>query len=188
MTSLFFGFIFEISTCLLASFSSVFRTRFPPCWHPTLRGCQAGRADRTHNMVVCPLCEEWYHYECVGIPEESLKHYVEHVWACHSCHSQNGVYHPQEWYKLYSSTDCRKGCGGRGCKKCVPSEYPAREFFRQVITDKHNVPLPRNEADLSKVVNFYRTKVWQPTEGWQDVPVNAAVPEEPANKRTRRQN
>ena len=127
-------------------------------------GCQAGRADRTHNMVVCPLYE-WYHYERVGISEEPLKHYVEHVWACHSCHSQNGVSHPQEWYKLYSSTDCRKGCGGRGCKKCVPSEYPAREFFRQVITDKHNVPLPRNEADLSKVVNFYRTKVWQPTEG-----------------------
>ena len=71
----------------------------------------------------------------------------------------------KNWQMVQNSQPLSPGFGGRGCKKCVLSEYPAREFFRQVITDKHNVPLPRNEADLSKVVIFYRTKVWQPTEG-----------------------
>ncbi|CAF1117572.1 unnamed protein product, partial [Didymodactylos carnosus] len=62
-------------------------------WHETdskvwiCPGC-----DRPDNgqeaMIACDLCDDWYHWDCVGITEEPLENVN---WYCPKCHSAGGA-------------------------------------------------------------------------------------------------
>ena len=62
-----------------------------PSWCLEGRGCKVGREVDSPDMLECPLCEQYFHPVCVGVPvPEELPGYAK-VWMCESCHERPGM-------------------------------------------------------------------------------------------------
>lgn len=50
-----------------------------------LATCTVGRKNSTLSMIECDGCKGWFHFKCVGVPEESVKELKEDEWYCPNC-------------------------------------------------------------------------------------------------------
>ena len=61
-------------------YSEIFRSEKRVCTEK----CKSAFCNQEDDMwVLCDICEEWYHYQCVGIDQNTFQSDSE--WFCYTC-------------------------------------------------------------------------------------------------------
>ena len=115
-----------------------------------------GREVDSPDMLECPLCEQYFHPVCVGVPvPEELPGYAK-VWMGESCHKRPGMPpHPSLWYRVQQ---CFKKCGKRSTCTVCEADKAAGQCFRLAMQDKRRA-LPTTKEELPEAGKIY-VKKW----------------------------
>lgn len=66
-----------------------------PLQHEIPRKLCFCKTKETQNMMLCETCEEWYHFDCIGVTCEQAE--AEDEWKCGYCQSEPSADGFREW-------------------------------------------------------------------------------------------
>ena len=116
-----------------------------------------GREVDSPDMLECPLCEQYFHPVCIGVPVPDADEYAK-VWVCASCHGRDGMPpQPSLWYRVQQ---CFKKCGKRSTCTVREADEAAGECFRVAMQDRRRKLLTTKE-ELEKAGKTYLGKLFK---------------------------